>query len=128
MEQTKIVLCDTDVMIEFYRGNPEIVSELKRIGQENIAISYITAGELIYGALNKRELAKIKKDIAHLILLNIDNKTCEVFIKLISDYALSHRLAIPDGFIAATSIASKVDLFTLNKKDFRFIEGIKLHK
>jgi len=31
MEQAKIVLCDTDVMIEFYRGNLEIVAELKTI-------------------------------------------------------------------------------------------------
>lgn len=30
MEQAKIVLCDTDVMVEFYRGNLEIVAELKK--------------------------------------------------------------------------------------------------
>jgi predicted nucleic acid-binding protein len=127
MEQGKIVLCDTDVMIEFYRGNPGIVTELKKIGQENIAISYITAGELIFGAFNKRELTKLKRDIKHLLLLDIDNKTCELFINLISTYALSHRLAVPDGFIAATALACDVELFTLNKKDFRFIEGLKLY-
>jgi predicted nucleic acid-binding protein len=127
MEQAKIVLCDTDVMIEFYRGNPEIVTELKKIGQQNIAISYITAGELIYGAFNKRELAKLKKDIKHLVLLDIDSKACGIFINLISTYALSHRLAVPDGFIAATAMACEVELFTLNKRDFRFIEGLKLY-
>jgi len=127
MEQAKIVLCDTDVMIEFYRGNPEIVTELKKIGQQNIAISYITAGELIYGAFNKRELAKLKKDIEHLVLLDIDSKACGIFITLLSTYALSHRLAVPDGFIAATAMACDVELFTLNKRDFRFIEGLKLY-
>ena len=30
MEQAKIVLCDTDVMIEFYRGNLEVVAKLKK--------------------------------------------------------------------------------------------------
>jgi predicted nucleic acid-binding protein len=128
MEQTKIVLCDTDVMIEFYRGNPDIVSELKGIGQKNIALSYITVGELIYGAFNKRELTKLQKSIEHLILLDIDNKTCETFANLISTYALSHRLAVPDGFIAATAIENDVELFTLNKKDFRFIEGLRLYQ
>jgi rRNA-processing protein FCF1 len=43
MEQAKIVLCDTDVLIEFYRGNATIIAELKKIGKKNIAISYITA-------------------------------------------------------------------------------------
>jgi rRNA-processing protein FCF1 len=47
MEQAKIVLCDTDVLIEFYRNNHDIISKLREIGQTNIAVSYITAGELI---------------------------------------------------------------------------------
>ena len=84
-------------------------------------------GELIFGAFNKRDLTKLKKSIEHLILLDIDNKTCGIFINLISIYALSHRLAVPDGFIAATAIVYDVELFTLNKKDFRFIDGLKLY-
>lgn len=61
MGQNKIILCDTDVIIEFYRNNADIISELKTIGQQNIAVSTITAGELIYGALNKKELNPITK-------------------------------------------------------------------
>lgn len=128
MEQKKVVLCDTDVMIEFYRGNQEIITELKNIGQEYIAISYITAGELIFGAFNKRDLTKLKKDIEHIALFDIDNKICEIFIDLLIKYTLSHHLAVPDGFIAATAIANDVELFTLNKKDFKFITGLKLHQ
>ena len=48
MEQIDFVLCDTDIIIAFYRGNQEIISELKKIGQDTIAISYITAGELFF--------------------------------------------------------------------------------
>jgi tRNA(fMet)-specific endonuclease VapC len=47
MGEEKIILCDTDVIIEFYRNNPDIISELKKIGQQNIAVNTITAGELI---------------------------------------------------------------------------------
>jgi len=118
MEQGKIVLCDTDVMIEFYRGNTNVIGELMKIGQNNIALSYITVGELIYGAFNKRELTKLKKDIGNLRLLDIDSKTCKIFANLIEDYALSHRLAVPDGFIAATAIVNDVELYTLNKRTF----------
>jgi tRNA(fMet)-specific endonuclease VapC len=128
MEQAKIVLCDTDVIIEFYRNNPDIIAELKKIEQQNIAVSTITAGEIIYGALNKKELVQIKKDIRNLILIDIDNKTCDLFLYLMSKYTLSHKLAIPDGFIAATAIANDVELFTLNVKDYRFIDGLKLYK
>lgn len=55
------------------------------------------------------------------------DKTCKIFANLIEIYALSHRLAVPDGFIAATSIVNDVELYTLNKKDFRYIEGLKLY-
>jgi predicted nucleic acid-binding protein len=72
-------------------------------------------------------LAKLKKDIGYLVLLDIDNRTCGIFINLISSYALSHRLAVPDAFIAATAMACDVELFTLNKRDFRFIEGLSLY-
>jgi tRNA(fMet)-specific endonuclease VapC len=126
MEQAKIVLCDTDVIIGFYRNNPEVISELRIIGQQNIAVSTVTAGELIYGALNKKELIQIKKDLDNLILLDIDRKTCNIFLELLGKYALSHKLAVPDGFIAATAMANDIELYTLNLKDYRFINGLKL--
>jgi tRNA(fMet)-specific endonuclease VapC len=53
MANQSLVLCDTNILIEFYRGNEAILANLKEIGQKNIAISAVTAGELIYGALNK---------------------------------------------------------------------------
>jgi len=128
MEQAKVVLCDTDVIISFYRNNPDIISELRIIGQQNIAVSTVTAGELIYGALNKKELIQIKKDLDNLILLDIDRKTCNIFLELIGKYALSHKLAVPDGFIAATAMSNEIELYTLNLKDYRFINGLKLYK
>jgi tRNA(fMet)-specific endonuclease VapC len=51
-----------------------------------------------------------------------------LFLELLSKYALSHKLAIPDGFIAATAITNDVELFTLNVKDYRFIDDLKLYK
>ncbi len=75
MGQNKIILCDTDVIIEFYRNSPTIISELKTIGQQNIAVSTITAGELIYGALNKKELTQIKKTLKALLYLILTKKS-----------------------------------------------------
>jgi predicted nucleic acid-binding protein len=127
MAKEKIVLCDTDIIIEFYRNNPVIIAELKSIRQQNIAISTITSGELFYGAINKKELKQIKKDINSLTLLSIDKKTCDIFLEIMEKYVLSHKLALPDGFIAATALANDIELYTLNQKDFKFIKGLKLY-
>jgi tRNA(fMet)-specific endonuclease VapC len=43
-------------------------------------------------------------------------------------YVLSHKLALPDGFIAASALAHDIELYTLNIKDYRFIDGVRLYK
>jgi tRNA(fMet)-specific endonuclease VapC len=50
-----MILCDTNVLIEFYKGNPPIVQELRKIGVAQLAISVIAQAELYYGALNKAQ-------------------------------------------------------------------------
>ena len=122
-----MILCDTDIIIELYRNNEQIITELRKISEENIAISVITAGELFFGALNKRELKQIEKDIKCLDLKFIDYEVSKVFYNLMLEYSLSHRLSIPDAFIASTAIVHDLELFTLNVKHFKFIKGLKLY-
>jgi tRNA(fMet)-specific endonuclease VapC len=43
------------------------------------------------------------------------------------NYALSHKLAIPDTLIAATALTHDLDLYTLNQKDFCFISNLRLY-
>ena len=128
MEETKaVILCDTNILIELYKNNPVIISELRKIGSKQIAISSITQAELYYGALNKQELLKIKKHLSQLEILVVDRTVSERFIQLMENYALSHKLAIPDAIIAATALVNNLDLYTLNQKDFRFISNLSLH-
>jgi len=54
-----MILCDTNILIEFYKGNSNIVDELQKIGLAGLAVSVVTSGELYFGAKDKRELAKI---------------------------------------------------------------------
>ena len=128
MGQKQIIICDTNVIIEFYRKNERIINELQKIGQKNIAISVITAGELIYGAINKSELNNIIEDINSLINFDINKSISKIFINIMTDYSLSHNLTVPDGFIASTALVHDLSLFTLNKKDFKFIAGLDLYE
>ena len=59
-----MILCDTNVLIEFYKNNPRITADLRQIGLRNLAVSVITVAELYYGALNKAELRKIREHLA----------------------------------------------------------------
>lgn len=125
--EKNIVLCDTNILIEFYKNNQDIVARLQDIGNNNIAISAVTAGELLFGALNKKEVQAIKKDIEHLVLYHINDLISQKFIELMLQYSKSYGLTLPDALIAATAIVNNVSLYTLNVKDFRFITGLTLY-
>jgi len=122
-----MILCDTDIFIEAFKNNTSATDLLRRIGFPNIALSAITLMELYFGALNKRELSKIKNRLQKLEVIDLDKEITETTIHLIEKYAKSHGLCIPDALIAATAICSGMELLTLNLKDFKFIEGIRLY-
>lgn len=125
--EKKLVLCDTNIIIDFYKGKESIIEALQNIGQQNISISFVTACELIYGALNKQELRKINKDVDNLNTISINDNICKTCLGLMNTYSLSNNLTLPDALIAATAIVYNLPLFTLNLKDFRYIEGLKLY-
>ena len=93
-----------------------------------IAISAVTRAELYYGAINKTELIQIQKQLNLFQNFPIDQDISSQFIQLMAQYSLSHKLAIPDALIAATALVHNLNLYTLNTKDFRFIENLTLHK
>ncbi|MFZ5881481.1 MAG: type II toxin-antitoxin system VapC family toxin [Chloroflexota bacterium] len=123
-----MILCDTNILIEFYKGNPDVVSELQRVGLSDLAVSVITNGELLYGARDKNELARLQKHLSRLNQIALDADISDKFLELLERYALSHRLTVPDALIAATAIAHHLSLYTLNLRDFRYISELQLHK
>ena len=122
-----MILCDTDIFIEALKNNPRAIDSLRNIGFENIALSAITVMELYFGALNKREMTKIKNRLQRLRIVQIDQEISEGALNLVEIYAKSHSLHIPDALIAATAICQRMELLTYNVKDFKFIKGINLY-
>ncbi len=122
-----VILCDTNILVEFYKNNPAVIDELRQIGPNQLAISVITQAELYYGAINKAELGQIQNHLNLLQNLPVNQRISTQFIQLMTQYSLSHKLAIPDALIAATALVHGISLHTLNIKDFRFIEGLNLH-
>lgn len=121
-----MILCDTNIFIEIYKGNDLIIDVFKKIGQDNVAISDVSCAELLYGARNKNELKLIKKDLDKLIVLPISSTISTHAVKLIEKFSLSHNLNLPDALIASTVIVHNIELYTLNLKDFRFLNDISL--
>lgn len=121
-----MILCDTNILIEIYRDNGSIIQAIKQIGQENLAVSDVTCAELYFGARNKKELQAISEDLKKLQILPVNTFISSSSVSLVKDYSLSHKLSLPDAIIAATAIHHSLQLYTLNVKDFIFIDDVKL--
>jgi hypothetical protein len=127
MATSTMILADTNILIELFKGNQSVLADLQQIGPNNIAISAVTVMELYCGALNKLELQRIRKHLRAFHLCPIKPEMSDQATVLIERYAKSHGLLIPDALIAATALFNNYPLLTLNLKDFRYIDGLMLH-
>jgi predicted nucleic acid-binding protein len=119
------MLLDTNIIIELFKGNAAILKSLEN--KEELFISSVTVMELYFGALNKKELSKIKEALKAFKILHFNELISLKATELVEVYSKSHGLMIPDAIIAATAIVNSTPLATLNLKDFRYIKELKLH-
>jgi len=123
-----MILCDTNILIEVYRKNVNVISALSFISQSStIVISDVTRAEMLVGARNKREMQVLVQELEQLRCIPVQSEISACSIQLLIKYHLSHGLDFHDALIAATAIYYNIELFTLNIKDFVFISNIKLY-
>lgn len=121
-------ICDTNIISEYLRGNEQIITEIERIGFENIAITPVIYIELMrwlscYKGISKEQRREYKEFFVNLKVLHM-NEGISVMSLGISDKINSLEPA--DLFIGATAMYHDLPLFTLNKKHFAPIEHLEL--
>lgn len=130
---TKKVICDTDVMIDYWDEKQSRHAQTKinlerNIGLDNVVLSAITKMELMLGATSKSDLNKINKKLERFNIALLNNEITLKAFDLLQTYYLSHGLTLPDCVIASTSIITELELFTYNIKDYKFISQLTLFK
>ena len=126
--ESKLVICDTNIFIHWFRNDEQTINQLLKIEAKNIVIPSIVYMELLQGMGNKSELARMFKKISNYPIIEINNKISFMARQFIGKYALSHNLQIPDALIGATTTAYNLPLFTYNVKDFIFLPDVQLYK
>lgn len=120
----KTYLIDTDILIDFLKGNQKARDFLSL--NKHLVISYINAGEILQGARDKVEQAKIIKFI-NLFELDFGNpKIIRDALYLLKKYNLKNKLGFNDTLIASTCLNHNHILVTKNIKHFNEIEGLKV--
>jgi len=125
-----MILMDTDVCVELLRGNKKVLAHRSRASGE-VAISFMTVGELFYGAersnrpdhnVNLIECFLVSVDCIH-----SDRAVMVRFGRLKADL-VGKGLALSDAdlLIAATALTHGELLVTGNEDHFSRIPGLRL--
>jgi hypothetical protein len=121
-----MILCDTNIFFELFRGNQAIIDELNDIGYDNLAISDITIGEIYFG-MRKKEEEQTRELIRKFRRFHLTRDASKIFIEIMSDLS-SRQIGIPDALIASVAKANSLKVFTLNITDFKQVDSLILYK
>lgn len=125
----KGILIDTSIIIDFLRQKDKSKTIQIKLEQSQITlhVSIITHTECFSGKSiwEKTEAFQALKSLfSDIKILPLEEEISEQAGHIRAKYDKN----IADAIIAATAIFHKLDLATLNIKDFKKIEGIKLFK
>jgi len=119
----KMILIDTDVVVDFLRGYDEAVAYLKGLSGE-VALSAIAVAEL-YAGVRDDEREKLDEFVSLFPVLPITPEIAKNGGLLKRDYHRSHGIGLADALMAATAIEQKAELKTLNTKHYPMFKGLK---
>ena len=123
-------ILDTDICIAILRGNTGII-ERRRHTLDRVVTTWITAGELFYGAARSRDPIGNKKLVERFLetlpILSLDIIAAQFFGVLKAALeAEGRRLADADLWIGATGRAHRATVVTGNTRHFDRIAGLQL--
>jgi len=118
-----MIFLDTNILIEYLKGNK---APINAYSLEELFISDVVIMELYQGARNKSDLNFIIKEIADFKVLQTHSQIMQLSTQLLREYNLSHNLKMMDAIIASTAMVYDMPLMSINKKDFKYLDGLRL--
>jgi tRNA(fMet)-specific endonuclease VapC len=124
-------LIDTDWIIYYLTGKPVIVSKLKELHPQGLAICILSVAELYEGVYYSRNPATSQKGLEDLLgyipSLEIDLEICRIFGRQRGKLRKQGNLIGDlDLLIAATCLRHDLTLLTNNVRHFERLEGLRV--
>lgn len=122
-------LIDSDVLINFLKGEKKAVKTISKLQNQSLYISIISVGEILEGLLetkNKKKLTSFKELLQTITILNIDLPIIERFALIRK--SLRQKGLLIDNFdllIASTCLVHDLVIVTGNISHFKRISGLK---
>jgi tRNA(fMet)-specific endonuclease VapC len=123
-------ILDTDTCVEILHGNTAVIAA-RRAQPDLVVTTWITAGELFYGAAKSispgTNLPLVREFLATLETFGLDPQATERFGLMKTELERGgQRLADADLLIAAIALAKNAVLVTGNARHYSRIPGLQL--
>jgi tRNA(fMet)-specific endonuclease VapC len=126
-------LLDANTCIHFLRhgSRSPVAARLAAAGPGDVVLSSVVVGELLFGALRSRDVAKnlaeVRTFVAGFRSLPFDDPAAEKYAEVRTDLAAKGTPIGPnDLLIAATALANGVRVVTHNTAEFSRVVGLDL--
>jgi predicted nucleic acid-binding protein len=121
-------LVDTPILIDFLRGSETAKAWLNRFQQGELAISVVTAAELVAGCHNRRDQKSVEKELALYPMLWVSSAGSLTAWNWYRQYRLSDGVGFLDCLIGASAYEHGIIITTLNEKHFRPFPNIQIER
>ena len=130
MSNAKIVL-DTCIVSYLMKGGPLAEAYAPHVQGRLLAISFISVGEMYFGAENRNWGAKkrrvLETTLRNFVVIPYDHEIARCYGRLVAERKRNGRPIAPnDAWIAACAARHNVPLVTHNAKDFEGITALEL--
>jgi len=120
-------LTDTDILIDAFHNVPQALAFLAgQQGAGGVAMSIISAMELVAGCRNALELSHLQRFRQTITVWPVSGAASQDAFHLMGSFLLSYGLLIADALIAATALEQGLTLYTRNVRHFQMIPGLVL--
>ena len=124
----KKYLLDTNIVIDLFSGDSDLFAKIQVI--KNPFISFVTVGELYYGAFNSGKPQKHIKQVEDFLtiskIVNVEKSTAKYYAQ-IKTQLRKNGTPIPENDIWLSATAMENDLLLVTKdKHLKMVENLKL--
>ena len=130
MSDAKIIL-DTCIISYLMKGGPLAEAYAPHLNGQLLAISFVTVGEMYFGAENKNwgenKRKMLETTLRNFVVIPYDHEIARSYGRLVAERKRNGKPIFPnDAWIAACAVRHGVPIATHNAKDFNGISGLKI--
>ena len=118
------ILLDTDILVDFFRGQSKAVAFVNA-HSARIILSSIVVAELYAGVKGDAEQAALDNFVSLFRVVPVSGEIAKAGGLYKRDYGKSYGVGLADAILAATVEAENAELKTLTTKHYPMLKGLR---